>query len=380
MYPTKDEIRQRVEESFRAEGYTLVGTPGVPETLLANRLTNEFYLMYKEHERKMRAIDPSKAIGVELDVYGNAHGIPRMSAQVAIDITRTNVYFYLLEGAATPITIPTGSRIFTNNGITYTTTEDVTITSATYANRQYVGVQAAGEGEAYNVTANALTNHNQNNANLRCGNHLPIETGSTLETDENYRKRILQYEAINRGANYPTLEANLRALPNVADITIVNHKYGIGTMGIFVESTNPITGPALLAQVRAEAEATVAAGIRPILEWPEHLFFACEPEVYLESGITLDSVRPAVQQAVADYVNGLRRGETLIFNQLTNAILDIPGIIDVGYKSVTRGIYDISTMSATNVQTIPQSNLPAGPLQKWVTAREASDVCEATNE
>jgi uncharacterized phage protein gp47/JayE len=377
MIPTIQELKDRITLQFHNNGFPKAGELNTPETLLVSLLAQQQYEEYVKLDRQLMKADPSNAVGMQLDEAGEFRGIPRRTAQVAIDITRSNVYFFLEDGANVPVTVARDTNIATNTGITYLTTQAVTITATGYANRVYVNVKAGGEGPNFNVTGASLVNHSVPNAQLRVNNFLPIETGSSSETDEEYRPRVLQSDAINRGGNYPALEAQIRGIPNVADLSITPMKYGIGTVGIFVESTNPITGPALLAQVQAEAEIAVDSGTRVFVEWPEHLFFQAEPELVLQTGYTVPGVQDAVKAAMTAYINGLKRGQTLVYNQLVNKITSVTGVIDVSFRSMERGIYDLGKQNVTYLQKISPSNLGATSLQKWVTSADRLNVCAA---
>jgi len=377
MIPSIQTLKDRIIIQFQNGGFPKAGEPNTPETMLVDMLAQQQYEGYVQLDRQLMKADPSNAVGIQLDEAGEFRGIPRRTAQVAIDITRSNVYFFLTDGATVPLTVGRNTNIATEKGITYLTTEPITITASGYESRQYVSVRAAGEGPNYNIQGGELTTHGVANAQLRVNNFLPIETGASTETDEEYRPRVLQSDAIVRGGNYPALEAQLRSIPNVADLRIIPLKYGIGTVGIFVESTNPITGPALLAQVQAEAEVAVDAGTRIFVEWPEHLFFQAEPELVLQAGTTLAGVQAQVKTTMVSYINGLKRGETLVYKALESQIIQVSGVLDVSFRSIQRGVYDLGKQDVTYLQDISPSNLPASSLQKWVTSAERLTVCVA---
>jgi len=375
MIPTLQEIKDRVYADFQSYGYSAVGQEGAPETMLADHLANEELRTYTELDRKLKAKDPSRAVGLDLDALGISKGILRETASVPVDLTRQNVFFELKAGASTPQTIPQNTRLFTQSGVTYLTVESVTITDTGSTGRQYVNVRGGGEGASYNVKAGELTLHNYPDTNLISNNTLPIETGRTRETDVEYRPRVLRHWSILRGSNFEAVEAQLRSLPNVARLDIIPFQYGVGTVGVFVESTNPITGPALIAQVQAEAEASVATGTRIFVNYPEHLFLIGEVEVILTLNYTLDLVTPQVKQAVINYVNSLQRGETLVYRQLLSAIIGIDGIVDANFSTFQRGSYDVQNKRVQYIQNVNPSNLAATAEQKWVTSSEKITVC-----
>ena len=165
----------------------------------------------------------------------------------------------------------------------------------------------------------------------------------------------------------------LQSIPNIAELQITPLAKGIGTVGLFVESTNPITGQALLAQVQATADASTAAGIAVFVEAPSHLFLVGEIELVTSGDLSL--VESQVRDKVRNYVNSLRRGETLVYNQIISAILQVENVSDARFKTMERGMYDISTQTVTYKQTIRPVNHPAAVTEKWVTADEYISLC-----
>ncbi len=71
-------------------------------------------------------------------------------------------------------------------------------------------------------------------------------------------------------------------------------------------------------------------------------------DVSLEEGFTLDDVTDAVQFAIADYINSLDVGETLMISGLVAAVFNLPGISDIQVVSPTSN----QTIAATAKWTV----------------------------
>jgi len=374
MYPTLDILRERITQQFMDAGFTAAPDPASPEYILIENIAVEQFNAYNQAYNLINSLDPSLSHGADLDAYGELRGMPRAVAQVATDATRQNVYFEISAGGDVSYTVPVNTRVRTAANIEYTTTESITIDTAGPDGRMYVKVKATGIGDGYNIEANSLQFHDSTNKELIVGNVLPIETGSSVEVDDDYRPRLLRYWSILRNTNLIALEARLRAIPNVAVLSLKPHTYGVGSVSAFIQSTNPITGPALIAQVQAEAQRGTAGGVRVFVEYPDHLFYICTVEVITKD---LVSVKPLVRAAVREYVNKLALGEILIFSQLKAEVISVPGVIDAQFTLVERGVYDVQNQTVQFKQTIGNTNQPASLNQKWVTADEYIEVCEA---
>ena len=378
MYPTLDILKERITQQFIDAGFSATGAPASPETTIVNSIAIEIFNMYNQLHGRINSNDPRSAVGLELDTYGELRGMPRLTAQLAVDATRQNVYFELEAGGAYPVTVPINTRVISNTGVEYITTEAVTLEIDTTAGRKYAAVKAAGIGSAYNVSANSFRSHDFPNPKVRVGNVFPIETGSNTESDAEYRPRLLRYWSVLRNTNSIALEARLRAIPNLADLIIKPHTYGIGSVSVFVESTEPITGPALIAQAQAEAERATAAGVRVFVEYPEHLFLIPKIEVKLLDPDALSLTTPLVRAAVASYVNSLHRGEPLIYQRLLSEVMSVNGVVDAVFTKLERGIYDVQNQTILYKQTINPSNQDASLTQKWVTAITEITLCDET--
>ena len=117
------------------------------------------------------------AIGTRLDEFGAVFAVDRKASGIA----KGRITFT----AALEQTIPAGTAVSTEDGLGYTTDEDVFVSGAEAS----IFITATREGEAYNLENNTILIMSTDDEAIEGVSEL-VSGGSDVEDDESYRTRI----------------------------------------------------------------------------------------------------------------------------------------------------------------------------------------------
>lgn len=342
-------------------------------------LSLEMERLYDSLDIVSQSIDPTRALGRDLDKIGFLLGENRRAAVAASDVSVTNFYFYIdrklswsirkliedlytleeigiLEsrdyitrdatGAITAFNILSGTRVSNSDGtITYHTIEDVSLEGTSDA---YVGVTALGNGPGYNVDSNVLVNHSllqipelrKMARYIKCANRYPIQNGSYSQTDEEYRYRI----ATSRSAiqsNELFIRRTALSIPGVRDILFEKNKFGSGTVSIIVDAVSPLASDGLIASVRESVQAGASYGDVIFVSRPSYLGVRLDFAVVVEPGSSNSlAIRNNARNSIIQYINDLPIGGEIIWNEIVAAALNTAGVLDFLPNYFKYGKYD----------------------------------------
>lgn len=374
----------------------------------------ELERFYDNLEYIYNAIDPTKAVGIDLDKIGYLVGEFRDSAVTASDYSNTNFYFYIDPrlnwtistlinrnynysekqtlvsngyltvdsfGDATTLTIPQGTTVTTYDGtITYTTVEDANIGSS---GDSYVGIVAVNSGPLSNVETNNLVGHKLNEIPelrkiarfIKCSNRFPIQTGKNALSDEEFRYRIATSRSAIRSNEISIRRAAL-SIPGVRDILFEKNKFGAGTANIIVDGVSPLLSTGLINAVKEKIQQEIAYGDIIYVSAPEYvgieLDFGIVTEPTSEFG---DRLRQQARSTTIQYINDLPIGGEIIWNQLVSNILSIEGIIDFIPRTFKLGEYDAFNKINIKQVALRFSNLKAKYNNKFYTDTGLINSC-----
>jgi len=367
-------------------------------------LALEMERAYDNVEYIYNAIDPTRAVGRDLDRLGFLVGEQRQNSVTAADFSETNFYFYIdkkinwsinqlitnlynseeisvLEqnnfifknagGTVAYLTIPAGTIVSTSDGsISYTT-----ITTVNLSSDAYVPVIAVGSGPGYNVGSNMLIAHSLYQIPelrklaryIKCINTYPITNGKYTQTDEEFRYRI-----ITATSALPANELSIRraalSVPGVRDILFEKGKYGSGTVHIIVDGVSPLVSNGLVNTVKQAVQISASYGDIMYVSAPEYLGvelnFSIRTDPTQTDPLTL---RNEARNAIISYINDLPIGGEIVWNRLVSIALDIPGIIDFMPNYFKYGNYD--SLNKINKEQIILNfiNQRARYNEKWYT-------------
>jgi uncharacterized phage protein gp47/JayE len=334
---------------------------------------------YNDLEYVYNAIDPTMAVGNDLDKIATMLGENRLNGSTASDYTKTNFYFYLdqrlnmslsslikrnysyeeretliangfltkdTNNEPTKVIVPNGTVIQSSDGsISYVTIEDAEITDAEF----YVGIVAVGSGPAYNVGTNVLVGHTiqeipelrKISAYIKCSNRFPIQNGSYSMTDEELRYKISTSRAALQ-SNELSIRRAILSIPGIRDVLFEKNKFGNGTVSVIIDGVSPLTSQGLLDTAKELVQQKMSYGDCIYVSRPNYL------GVELSFGIVVSPtetnellLRQQAASSVIQYINDLPIGGEIVWNQIINRVMDISGIEDFIPKVFKLGEYDI---------------------------------------
>lgn len=394
--------RIRLEDNTPVNNFNGQGTAKA----LIDILGLEMEKLYDDLEFVYTAIDPTRAVGSDLDKIGFLVGEKRSAATTASDYSNTNFYFYIdprlnwnikalirrnynseeqdvlvsngylsLDSVGDPeaLLIPAGTRISNTTGtIVYTTTEIVSITGTSEA---YTGVIATSIGPTNNVETNVLVAHSlaeipelrKISHFLKCSNRFPIQNGSFSLTDDEYRYNIATSRSAIR-TNELSIKRAALSVPGIRDILFEKNKFGNGTVSIIIDGVSPLIGDGLISAVKQKIQQELAYGDVVFVDKPKYLGVELQFEITVEPGTTnSDALRNSARDRIIQYINDLPIGGQIVWNQIISLIIDIPGIIDFVPRIFKYGEYDSFTKTNMRQIILRFVNQKAQFDQKWYT-------------
>jgi uncharacterized phage protein gp47/JayE len=334
--------------------------PGSIVRTLAESFAREYAVLSRQLELVYDAGFLETATGRDLDQVASLVGVTRFSRSVA----GGEVVFSRGTPAPADIFIPAGTLVSTGRppAITAETTEAQTLRSGTLSATAPVRARVPGPGGA--APAGSLTVINRPILGIDSAtNPQALTFGGADETDAALRARAGRALETGGGA---TTDAILGALTSVEgireqDVRIVEDPVASpGLLTITVASDLDDSRSALAA---ALIEQTRPAGIRvhhnlvvppaaplpPSSETqgedpgPPAASIASTDPVWFDIGVAAavtaasatltapqkTALTAAVSDAIAAFVDGLGVGDTVVYNKLVGAVVDVPGVYDV---------------------------------------------------
>jgi uncharacterized phage protein gp47/JayE len=323
----------------------------------------------------------SSAPGQFLDLIGALLGVPRELAVAASAESDMEVFrFYVESGTfgsingGQNITIEQGQILSTRSGgrgILYRALEQVTLSAA--SSSVFFGAEAVVPGEGSNVGVNALVYHNFTdyqdylNNTLLVQNLHQIGNGKNLESDANYRFRIVNRVLEGEAANLTAVRLAALSTPGVADVILIRRYRGIGTFGVIIKAVTPTVSDTLVAAVEANILKVQSMGQLAFVLGPKETGVSLRTTVHYSSRLSEDEltqIEDSLKTAITDFVNGLDIGETLLVNRLAAELFavssDIANLGDVGKPFEEMYIYVESRLQDNKLrQTLLTDYVPA---------------------
>ncbi|MED4933985.1 baseplate J/gp47 family protein [Heyndrickxia coagulans] len=355
-----DEMEAKAKELFGEDINTKAYTPlGIILRIFAWFLS----ILWDNNERVYNSRFIKKAEGIQLDYHGGNRNLPREPA--------TNSYTTLQFTGVPGYLIETGREFTTKSNIYFMLIEDVTLDSSGNGSGQAVSVET---GSNNNVAANTITEQAEPVEEIyTVTNPVPATGGTDRESDDNYKKRLLQ---ANEGGGKSTANAVISALLNVPGVqsatAVFNktmavdadgnppksiHAYVLGgTKEDIAEALfNSVSGT---SQTVGQQEVTVTdiSGYDHVVRFD----YAEEVPIYVRLTIKTNAKFEAdgieqLKNKIVEKIggvdsdgiiqNGLEMGQTVVISQLYNAVYQVNGLDDVTIEIGT----DSTNLGTSNI-------------------------------
>jgi uncharacterized phage protein gp47/JayE len=275
----------------------------------------------------------SSAPGQFLELIGALLGVTRIASNAAsTDQDSEIIKFYVSTGTfgdinnGNDIFIPQGTLLSTeenSGGTVYKTTAEYTA----LANQSaiWVAAEATLPGEDSNIGDRSLVHHSFNaytdsdNETLLVTNIHPIANGKNIESDANFRFRIVNRVLEAEAANLTAIRLAVLTTPGVADAILVPRYKGIGTLGVILKATLPVVSQSLIDNVSANVQQVQALGDIAYIRKPKETGLTMKTTIHYDQRLPeddLELIEDTIIETITNYVNDLDIGEELVVNRL----------------------------------------------------------------
>lgn len=323
--PTYDELlysaQQAVEQRCGITNFSESSVAGALIKVFCAKLTDLYDIMAQLDSQG----NLSTAVGDYLDKIGDLFGVKRLQAKAATTVGLGSAVKFTNSTTSTQ-TIPAGTRIWSalDPRVSYLTEYAITIASGEEA---YVDVTAVSPGLSYNVGTGSLTVHDLGLDNITVTNVMEINSGTSVESDDNYRYRISNALLTQQGSNEISIRIKLLEIPGVRDVVLQPLARGTGTIDVTILPVDRKVSAELLAQVQAVLDDTVAFGISALAKAPIEKPIDLQIKLTLGSQTNAATARSLASAAARAYIDSLpiedNSGQgTIIFYELVSRIID----------------------------------------------------------
>lgn len=339
---TEEQIYQEMLEAFQlATGYEMHA-----QTDLAVRLraaAAQLMGLYRYGDRIFRQAFPQTAEGEYLDRHGVLRGGARRAAQRA----QGSLSFEISVALDEDLKVPKGTVCLTGEGTAFETIMEGILRAGSLS--VTVVARAVEPGTLGNVVAGAVTRMQEKPDGIETViNRTPFSGGREQESDEEYRKRILgAYQGLGNGANmayYRDLALSVEGIRYAKVIPCVD---GAGTVGIVVSTDEGTVSGLAVTMLERLLEERKEFGITVTVSTPETVSVSVVANLRPKEGISFETAKTAVQQALEGCFQGDRLGRPVYLAELIGAAM--------------------ATGTLENIQIAgPEADVAVGALQKPV--------------
>ena len=256
-----------------------------------------------------------------LDMKAKEFGLERKDANKAV----ATVEFNGLKGTV----IPVGFSVKSKSGLTYKTTEELTIGSSEVV----VGtVEAENTGTAYNIAINQITEIPVTLTGLFTVNNIVEATGgSEIEEDDSLRERILdkmQNPAASGNANHYKLWAMTNA--GVGDAKVHPIWNGPGTVKVTLVDTNKYPANAeTVKEVYDYIESERPIGATVTVVPADKRYINISVTVVTNDGTDISAIQEKLEEKVISYLKDIAFTTNYVsIAKIGSLILSIDGVLD----------------------------------------------------
>jgi len=272
----------------------------------------------------------SSAEGYYIDLIATLFNMQRIPASQASATTSDGTQkFYVSSGVLMDKIptgeIPAGTTVSSQDGVISFYTPS-TITFSGSATEVYVPITANDLGSKSNVPPNVLTLTNLGIANVFTTNEKTIVSGTDIESDSNFRFRVMNATLSAEKANETSIRMAALSVDGVADVIMRPYTRGIGTYDIIVIPLEGIATDSLVSSVQQAIDSVQAYGLKGTAIKPSIVPVDIEVKLVFTSDATdfqKSSIISQVETSIIRYIVNIPIGNSFILNELRQQIMDV---------------------------------------------------------
>jgi uncharacterized phage protein gp47/JayE len=337
---TKDRdtiLRHALEKLVATTPLTSVA-PGSIVRSLVEVITTELGDLYAILDFNSSMSFVSTAQGRALDLLGSLYDVQRktLTEIATIDQSLGAFYFYVDSPAFADIVIPAGVQIRTDTDNTlgdqfvYTSTDIVRIPAG--RTRAFASIRPAFTDSVFTAGMNTLVKHSFPSpvgTAVKCTNPKPIQAQVGFENDDAYRARLVKAVRTAAGGTNEALRFALLGLPGIRDVRVRDAVFGLGSFEVVVVPENNALTDAVLVGAALTLQRLRPVGVQMSLKTPDLKPIEIDASVVVRNvgGVNKADIAKRVEIGIVRYINTLLAGDTLIYNQLIQAMLDSADVV-----------------------------------------------------
>ena len=345
---TRQEITsQAIQKVLNTTDLTSTG-PGSIVRAIIEAVASELGDMYSILDYNINQTIITTATGAALDKMGTLYNTPRKAVNelATIDKQLGAFMFFVNSSYGSNILIPKGTNIYANTTsyigqrFSYSTTEDAVLRAG--STRIFVSIAPNFSDAVYTAGKHTLIIHDApmpGGVQLLCTNPKEIAPFVNMETDEQYRTRLIKAIRVAAAGTSEALRFAGLQVEGIRDVKIRSAPYGMGSFEAVIvperrNNTNEVVERAILAM-----ENVRPIGTRMYSITPDALPLTMDVGIIAPMAVNADAKENVVRRAsvgISRYINSLLPGSELVYNQLIQIILDSSDIVrDVNVKSMS---------------------------------------------
>ena len=265
---------------------------------------------------------PQTAQGAYLDGHALMRGISRRAAAKAVGTLR----FSINSPATVELTIAAGTACMTAGEVRFQTTADAVLAAGELS--VDVPAEALESGAVGNVPPGSVTILTACPVGITgCTNPAAFTGGSDPEDDASLRERVLEsYLRLPNGANAAWYEQTAMSHQGVAAAQAVGRVRGIGTVDVYIATEAGLPDAELLEEVQADLQEKREIAVDVEVLAPEAESVNVTVQVAPADGVSFETVKALVEQAVAVLFTGELLGKPLLLAELGSRIYAVEGV------------------------------------------------------
>lgn len=353
LQKTKEEIlRQSLNKLANRTDITAT-SPGSVARTLVELLSDDLGDFYSILDFNLQQNVLSTATGRSLDLIGSLHNVTRKTLGTFAAVTETAASFYFYSETPVPydIVIPRGTRVglagddIVSRQHSFLTAEDAVIPVGRM--RAYVSLVSATNDTIYTSGIGTLVSHGFQSPPgviIRCKNTKPISPQLGMESDTDYRNRIIAEARRQAGGTDIAIRMTALGVNGVRNVTVRNGAYGMGSVEVIVNSENYTDAVPITNLVRNALYEIRPVGINMTVRTPSMI--PLDVDVVITSRMHNsdidDDISFTVKTTILRYINSLSIGDTMVINALIADIIgSYNGITDVTFRTLRANGSDI---------------------------------------
>jgi len=272
----------------------------------------------------------STASDVYLDMIGSLFGVSRTTSETATASAEDRAVKFFVSSGSLAIAIPSkvipaGTIITTDDAnISYIVTRPAPIDDV--QSEIYVDVVCTSPGETGNIGSNRLTTHNMSVSNVLVSNPKAILTGTNIESDDNFRYRVINAGRIAATSNITAIRLAALSVPDVANAIITEYVNGVGTFDVLLIPTGNIVSQTTIRRVAALVDFSKAVGMVASIRTPSYVpvEFVIQLEFYeTATAVDKNAIKGNVPATILDYIDDIPLGGTFIYTELIRRVKSV---------------------------------------------------------